>query len=114
MKFNKKFKVPIAYAKPDKHGLRFTRKNLKDLANSAKLPMYITKNFDYASIPIGKCVALKVVENKLMADIALSKNISKEILKDYCYRISYTFEPTKIIDISKINKNRDVYEKEDE
>ena len=113
IKFNKKFKVPIAYAKPDKHGIGFTKENLKDMATSAKLPMYITKDFDYASIPVGKCIALKVEENKLIADIELSEHVSKEILKDYCYRVSYTLEPIKVIDVSQINKNNDVYDKDD-
>ena len=37
----------------------------------------------------------------------------QEILKDSCFRVSYTFEPTKLVDISKITKANDVYNKED-
>lgn len=113
LKFTKKFKVPIAYAKPDKQGIGFTKENLKDIANSAKLPMYITKDFNYASIPIGICTGLKIEENKLIADIELSEHVSKEILKDYCYRVGYTLEPIKLLDISKIDKSNDIYDKDD-
>lgn len=107
------FKTTIAYAKSDKLGSGFTKENLKDLAKSAKLPMAISENFNYSSLLIGICTALKVKNNKLIADIKIPEPLSKKILKDSCFRVTYTLEPIKMIDISKIDKTRDVYEKED-
>jgi len=113
LKLNKKFKTVIAYAKPDKQGAGFTKENLISLAKSVKLPMPITENFNYAGIPVGRCVALKVKDDKLIADVEISDTISKKILNDSCFRVSYTLEPTIMRDISKIDKSNDVYDKED-
>ena len=113
MKFNKKFKTTIAYVKPDKQGSGFTKENLIDLAISAKLPMTISENFNYCSLPVGMCTALKVEGDKLIADIKISEALSKKILNESCFRVSCTIKPIKIIDISKIDKSNDVYEKED-
>ena len=67
-----KFKTTIAYAKPDKSNHILTKDALKQLADSAKLPLMVMDNFNYASLPVGICTALKVEGDKLIADIKIN------------------------------------------
>ena len=109
-----KFKTTIAYAKPDKSNHILTKDALKQLADSAKLPLMVMDNFNYASLPVGICTALKVEGDKLIADIKINPKFMKQKLEDSCFRISYTVSPCKILDIGQIDKKlNDVYEKDD-
>lgn len=109
-----KFKTPIAYAKPDKSNHIITKDTLKQLAKDVDFPLMVTDNFNYGSLPVGICTALKVEGDKLIADIKINPKFMKQKLEDSCFRISYTISPCKILDIGQIDKKlNDVYDKED-
>ena len=127
-----KFETPIAYTKLDKQNEFFSPKALKKVANTTKLPIPVTPNFDYRQIPIGRVTDLKFKKDRLIATIELLPNVIKDDdISNYCFRVSGALKESRktkikinstvlsteiqeieLLTVGLINKAIDVYEKE--
>jgi len=122
-----KFKTPVAYTKLDRQKEFFSPEALKGICETTRLPLPVTNNFSYTDVPIGRVTELEFKKDRLIATIELNEDIN---LKDVCFRVGGAYKKSRkakiggtilsteikeieLLQISKINKAIDVYDKED-